>query len=142
MAENPPRVVDFATERAAMSFVAVRSCGPTRRGQGLEDRSAARMLRGTAYGFATIERGGIRPVAEPPELPGTPTGTFPTTDWCLILRSGDCSGPEARDVLATLCQAYWYLIYALIRPQGHDPDDAQDLAQDYFPRLLFAAIKS
>jgi RNA polymerase sigma-70 factor (ECF subfamily) len=75
-------------------------------------------------------------VAEPLDPPGTPAGSFPTTHWSLILRSGDPSGPAAHDALAALCQAYWYPIYALIRRQGHDPEDAQDLTQDYFARLL------
>ncbi len=63
-------------------------------------------------------------------------GSFPTTHWSLILRSGDRSSPDVRDALATLCQAYWYPIYALIRRQGYDRADAQDLTQDYFARLL------
>jgi len=75
-------------------------------------------------------------VAEPFDPPGTPTGSFPTTHWSLILRSGDRSSHEARDALTTLCQAYWYPIYALIRRQGYDPADAQDLTQDYFAHLL------
>ena len=33
-------------------------------------------------------------------------------------------------------RAYWYPIYALIRRKGHGPEDALDLAQDYFARLL------
>jgi RNA polymerase sigma-70 factor (ECF subfamily) len=38
--------------------------------------------------------------------------------------------------LAALCTAYWYPIYAFIRRKGYDPDDAQDLTQAYFARLL------
>ena len=38
--------------------------------------------------------------------------------------------------LAELCGAYWYPIYAFIRCNGHDPDEALDLTQDYFTRLL------
>jgi RNA polymerase sigma-70 factor (ECF subfamily) len=75
-------------------------------------------------------------VSEPFDPPGTPAGSFPTTHWSLIFRSGDRSSPEARYALTTLCQAYWYPIYALIRRQGYDPADAQDLTQDYFARLL------
>lgn len=43
---------------------------------------------------------------------------------------------EGRKALAWLCEAYWYPIYAFIRRQGHDPEDARDLAQGYFARLL------
>ena len=35
-----------------------------------------------------------------------------------------------------MCQAYWYPIYAFIRRKGRDPDEALDLTQDYFTRLL------
>jgi DNA-directed RNA polymerase specialized sigma24 family protein len=46
------------------------------------------------------------------------------------------ASPEARAALAELCGAYWYPIYAFIRRTGHDPDEALDLTQDYFMRLL------
>ncbi len=39
-------------------------------------------------------------------------------------------------MLAELCGAYWYPIYAFIRRNGHDADAALDLTQDYFTRLL------
>jgi RNA polymerase sigma-70 factor (ECF subfamily) len=70
------------------------------------------------------------------DLLGIPTGSFPTTCWSLILRAGDRAGPGDREALATLCRAYWYPIYAFIRRKGYDPDDAQDLTQAYFARLL------
>jgi RNA polymerase sigma-70 factor (ECF subfamily) len=75
-------------------------------------------------------------VAKPLDPHGHPTESFPTTRWSLILEAGDRAGPEARDALATLCTAYWYPIYALIRRKGQDPEDAQDLTQAYFARLL------
>ena len=33
-------------------------------------------------------------------------------------------------------RAYWYPLYAFIRRKGHDPEEALDLTQDYFARLL------
>ena len=48
----------------------------------------------------------------------------------------DPAAPEARAALAELCAAYWFPIYALIRRRGHGPDEALDLTQDYFARLL------
>ena len=44
--------------------------------------------------------------------------------------------PEARAALAELCRAYWYPLYAFIRRKGHGPDEAADLTQEYFARLL------
>jgi RNA polymerase sigma-70 factor (ECF subfamily) len=35
-----------------------------------------------------------------------------------------------------LCCRYWPPIYAFIRRRGHGPDDAQDLTQEFFARLL------
>ncbi len=61
---------------------------------------------------------------------------FPTTHWSRIACAGDPADPEARAAMADLCGAYWYPIYALIRRKGHNPDEALDLTQDYFARLL------
>ena len=44
--------------------------------------------------------------------------------------------PRSRTALSELCAAYWYPIYALIRRHGSAPQDACDLAQDYFTRRL------
>jgi RNA polymerase sigma-70 factor (ECF subfamily) len=68
--------------------------------------------------------------------PETSDARFPTTRWSRVLAAGGRSAPEAGAALAQLCAAYWYPIYALIRRRGHDADEAADLAQDYFARLL------
>ena len=61
---------------------------------------------------------------------------FRTTHWSVVLAAGRRSSPDARDALATLCQVYWYPLYAYVRRKGHSPDDAQDLTQAFFARLL------
>jgi DNA-directed RNA polymerase specialized sigma24 family protein len=61
---------------------------------------------------------------------------FPTTRWSRIAAAGDGDVPEAREALAALCAAYWYPLYAFIRRKGHGPDEALDLTQEYFARLL------
>ncbi len=61
---------------------------------------------------------------------------FPTTCWGRVARAADPAGPDARAALAELCETYWYPIYAFIRRRRHDPDEALDLTQDYFARLL------
>jgi RNA polymerase sigma-70 factor (ECF subfamily) len=43
---------------------------------------------------------------------------------------------QARKALAHLCETYWYPLYAFVRREGHAPDDAQDLTQEFFARLL------
>jgi RNA polymerase sigma factor (sigma-70 family) len=68
----------------------------------------------------------------------TPTGPqrFHTTHWSVVLAAGRPSSPHARDALASLCQVYWYPLYAYIRRKGHSPTDAQDLTQEFFTWLL------
>ena len=38
--------------------------------------------------------------------------------------------------METLCRTYWYPLYAYVRRQGHSPEDAQDLTQEFFARFL------
>lgn len=38
--------------------------------------------------------------------------------------------------LEGLCQTYWYPLYAFVRRQGCQPDEAADLTQGFFARLL------
>jgi RNA polymerase sigma-70 factor (ECF subfamily) len=61
---------------------------------------------------------------------------FATTRWSLVLAARNSATPNARDALATLCQAYWYPLYTFVRRRGHDADEAQDLTQAFFVRLL------
>ncbi len=65
---------------------------------------------------------------------------FPTTRWSRVVDAVDPAGPAARPALAELCGAYWYPIYAFIRRKGHGPDEALDLTQDYFTRLLETGV--
>jgi RNA polymerase sigma-70 factor (ECF subfamily) len=61
---------------------------------------------------------------------------FPTTCWSRIVAAGGPVTPEARAALAEICAAYWYPLYAFIRRKGHGPEEAVDLTQGYFARLL------
>jgi len=61
---------------------------------------------------------------------------FATTRWSLVLDArGDSPDSSAR-ALAELCESYWYPLYAFVRRQGHRPEDAADLTQAYFAKLL------
>lgn len=71
-----------------------------------------------------------------PEAGASSKSPFPTTRWSRIAAAGDPAEPEARAALEDLCRAYWYPLYALIRRRGHSPDEAADLPQAYFVRLL------
>lgn len=61
---------------------------------------------------------------------------FRTTRWSLVLSVGDHESPESRTALATLCELYWHPVYAFVRRTGHDSEEARDLTQAFFMRLL------
>jgi RNA polymerase sigma-70 factor (ECF subfamily) len=63
-------------------------------------------------------------------------GVFSTTHWSVVLEAGQGNSPGADHALEQLCQVYWYPIYAFVRRKGYSPEDAQDLTQDFFARLL------
>jgi RNA polymerase sigma-70 factor (ECF subfamily) len=63
-------------------------------------------------------------------------GTFATTQWSLVLSAGERQDASAEAALATLCERYWYPLYAFVRRRGYDAHHAQDLTQAFFVRLL------
>lgn len=65
-----------------------------------------------------------------------PRGRFATTHWSLVLAAGQRSHARSAEALATLCETYWYPVYAFIRRQGYDADAARDLTQEFFTRVL------
>src|SRR5271165_2509283 len=67
-------------------------------------------------------------------LPGA--RRFATTHWSVVLRAGDGGSPESAAALEKLCRAYWYPLYAFVRSTGQGPEEARDLTQEFFARLL------
>jgi len=61
---------------------------------------------------------------------------FPSTHWGVVLAAGDSSTAVSRDALELLCRSYWYPLYVFARRQGQTPEDAQDLVQGFFARVL------
>jgi DNA-directed RNA polymerase specialized sigma24 family protein len=61
---------------------------------------------------------------------------FTTTHWSVVLAAGQGSAPGAQEALERLCQTYWYPLYAYVRRKGYGAEDAQDLTQEFFARLL------
>lgn len=61
---------------------------------------------------------------------------FATTRWTVVLTAARRDLPEAEQALEQLCGAYWYPLYAYVRRQGHSREDAEDLTQAFFARLL------
>jgi RNA polymerase sigma factor (sigma-70 family) len=60
---------------------------------------------------------------------------FGTTHWSVVLTAQGQS-PEASKALETLCRTYWRPIYSFLRREGRSVEDAQDLTQGFFARLL------
>lgn len=62
---------------------------------------------------------------------------FPSTSWTLIVAAAS-PRPDVsvRHALEKLCLAYWYPLYVYARRQAYPPEDAADLVQGYFAKLL------
>ncbi len=52
------------------------------------------------------------------------------------MAAGESRSERSERALAELCSQYWYPLYAYTRRRGHDPDDARDLTQAFFAKLL------
>ena len=65
--------------------------------------------------------------------------SFPTTRWSIIQAIQDPEGAgeeRAHKALSELCSTYWYPIYARARKGGSTPQDAEDLTQAFFAKLI------
>lgn len=61
---------------------------------------------------------------------------FQSTHWSVILAAGDPANPRAEAALEELCRAYWYPLYVFARRRGQSPEEAEDLTQKFFLRLI------
>lgn len=66
----------------------------------------------------------------------TDHSVFTTTHWSIVLRAGYESASRCSAASEQLCRTYWYPLYAYVRRQGRGPEEAQDLTQEFFARLL------
>ncbi len=60
---------------------------------------------------------------------------FPTTSWTMVLAASRQSSGST-EALSRLCAAYWYPIYAFTRRKGYAREEAEDLTQAFFVRIL------
>ena len=67
-------------------------------------------------------------------LPGA--GRFATTHWSVVLTAGRPESASYRKALETLCQTYWFPLYAYLRRHGCNSHQAQDYTQAFFTALL------
>jgi len=61
---------------------------------------------------------------------------FETTRWSLVLAAAGNDSQAAREALSSLCQTYWYPLYAYLRRRGLDPEDARDVTQGFLTSLI------
>lgn len=73
--------------------------------------------------------------SESSSVPGSDR-RFATTRWSIVVAAGKRGTVESEKALATLCESYWYPVYAFLRRRGLKPADAQDHTQGFFALLL------
>ena len=61
---------------------------------------------------------------------------FSTTHWSVVVAAGNSQTSRSREALAVLCEKYWQPLYAYVRRRGHTVEEAQDLTQEFFTRLM------
>jgi len=80
-----------------------------------------------------------RPPGAPPESTGAgvrDAGVFASTHWSVVRRAGTATSVESMAALDRLCRQYWQPLYYFVRRRGYNEQDAQDLTQGFFARLL------
>jgi RNA polymerase sigma-70 factor (ECF subfamily) len=75
-------------------------------------------------------------LAYPRAAPVRAAPVFGTTHWSVVLAARDPNSPDAQAALSRLCQTYWYPVYCCVRRHGRSPEDAQDLTQAFFAKLI------
>ena len=53
-----------------------------------------------------------------------------------MISAGRDSSPDSKRALESLCETYWYALYAYVRRRVPDVNEAQDLTQAFFAELL------
>ena len=74
--------------------------------------------------------------ASNPESDSRGAAWFRTTHWSVVLAAKATDPSQAAEALEKLCCTYWYPLYAYVRREGHQPEDAQDLTQEFFLHFL------
>jgi RNA polymerase sigma factor (sigma-70 family) len=61
---------------------------------------------------------------------------FVPTLWGVVLLAGQSNSPQCREALESLCATYWPPIHAYLLRKGFGREDAKDLTQEFFAKLL------
>lgn len=62
--------------------------------------------------------------------------SFPKTRWSIITSTGAAVSILRNEAVEKLCQIYWPPLYGFARMKGKSREDAEDLIQGYFCKLL------
>lgn len=66
-----------------------------------------------------------------------PHRSFPKTRWSIVAAAcGNLRSDEDLESLQAICSSYWYPLYAWARQAGWQEEDARDLIQSFFERML------
>jgi RNA polymerase sigma-70 factor (ECF subfamily) len=65
-----------------------------------------------------------------------PGAKFASTNWSLVLAAGGRSSAEGAAAFDALCRLCWRPLYCYVRRRGFSTEDAQDLTQSFFARLM------
>ena len=61
---------------------------------------------------------------------------FQSTQWSAVRWALDPADPRASEALQALIERYWRPVYFFIRRKGRNVEEAKDLTQGFFCRLL------
>ena len=67
--------------------------------------------------------------------------SFSPTRWSLVASAGaEQDALRRREALQTLCQGYWYPLYAALRQMGCASGEAEDVLQEFFAMLIERSV--
>ena len=126
----------------------IRLCGALRRRR---DRRARRPFRAFAVARSVLPACALsQSLGSPGErrrFPGSDRAgarvtdaprprAFATTRWTMVNTAGRTTDDRAAAALGELCEIYWPPLYGYLRGRGYRAEEAQDLTQGFFARLL------
>lgn len=100
--------------------------------------SALSPVRHPGRGLASSSSVKLSRVSEPssPPVQVPARRGFVKTRWSLVFAASWDDAPQARRAFEELCKLYWYPLYEFVRRRGLSPDDAKELIQGFFTRVL------
>jgi RNA polymerase sigma factor (sigma-70 family) len=61
---------------------------------------------------------------------------FPLTQWSVVIEAARGGSERAEEALERLCKSYWRPLNAFVRHKGYTVEQAADLTQEFFARLI------